>query len=165
MKNVQDAINLAIENEPDYSVRFSEKVEMLARGIQGLIGLETILCQSMDYCPAQYMAVNFKNHINPSLKTGFEVRFYVSSKAELFFVYIIDQAGRIKNHHGNSHPLPLDVLSEVAHDVILQIRNFLAENSYQEVPYEFFDKEAIGYLTQLDGLPANIFEALFAEIV
>lgn len=165
MKNIQDTIDLAIKNEPDYSICFSRKIEILSRGIQGLTGLETILGQSMDYCPAQYIAIRLKNHINPSLKTGFEVRFYVSSKASLFFIYIIDEAGRIKNHHGSSHPLPLGVLSEDAQDVIIKISNFLVENSYQEVNYEFYDKEAVGYLTQMDGLPATIFEALFAEIV
>lgn len=165
MKNIKDAIDLAIKNEPDYSICFFKKIEMLARDIQELTGLEVTLGQSMDYCPAQYIAVRLKNHINPSLKTGFEVRFYVSSKASLFFVYIIDEAGRIKNHHGNSHPLPLGVLSEAAQDVIVKIRNFLVENSYQEVAYEFYDKRAVGYMTQMDGLPASIFEALFAEIV
>ena len=165
MKNIQVAIGLAIKNEPDYSRCFSGKIEMLARSIQKLTGFEAILIQGMDYCPAQYIAIKLKNHINPSLKMGFEVRFYVSSKASLFFVYIIDEAGRIKNHHGNSHPLPLGVLSEAAQDVIVKIRNFLVENSYQEVTYKFYDKRAVGYMTQMDGLPASIFEALFAEIV
>ncbi|WP_152033928.1 hypothetical protein [Paracidovorax avenae] len=165
MKNIQNAIDLAIKNEPDYSMRFFGKIEIISRGIQGLTGFEVILGQSMDYCPAQYIAVRLKNHINPSLKTGFEVRFYFSSKASLFFVYIIDEAGRIKNHHGNSHPLPFGVLSEAAQDVIVKISNFLVENSYQEVTYEFYDKRAVGCMTQMDGLPASIFEALFAEIV
>jgi hypothetical protein len=53
----------------------------------------------------------------------------------------------------------------VAQRVIFKIRSFLVETSYREVPYELYDKEAAGYLTQMDGLPATIFEALFAEIV
>ncbi|MDA8455420.1 hypothetical protein M4R22_11670 [Acidovorax sp. GBBC 3334] len=165
MKNIPEFISAAVKNEPDYSKSFSKKIAALAQSIKKLINLEVSHGESMDYCPAQYIEINLKDQINHSPKTNFEIRFYISSKAELFFIYINDKTGKIKNHHEISHPLSPEILPETAKNIILKIKKFLIENSYQEVLYEYYDQEAAGYLTQMDGLRANIFEALFAEIV
>jgi hypothetical protein len=165
MENIQEIIDRAVWNEPDYSACFSRKVEALARGVEELTGLEAVQVGSMDDCPGQYVRIRLVSHAGHSPRMRFEARFYISSKADVFFVYVNDEVGRVRNHRGHPHPLPAGALPEVAQRVIFKIRRFLVETSCREVPYELYDKEAAGYLTQMDGLPATIFEALFAEIV
>lgn len=167
MKNIPDFILRSIKNEPDYSKSFSYKISTLAQSIRELTHLEVTHCESMDYCPAQYIEIYLNGQIDHPSKINyiFEIRFYISSKANLFFVYINDKKERIKNNIGKSHPISIDLLPEKTQNLISKIKYFLIENGYQEVLYEFYDQEAAGYLTQMDGLPANIFEALFAEIV
>ncbi|GKS77912.1 hypothetical protein AVME950_23470 [Acidovorax sp. SUPP950] len=167
MKNIPDFILKSIANEPDYSKSFSRKISALAQSIRELTHLGVTHCESMDYCPAQYLEIYLNGQIDHPSKTEyiFEIRFYISSKADLFFVYINDKKGRIKNAFGKSHPISIDLLPEKTQNLIFRIKYFLIESGYQEVLYEFYDREAVGYLTQMDGLPANIFEALFAEIV
>ncbi|MDA8522536.1 hypothetical protein [Acidovorax sp. NCPPB 4044] len=165
MKNIPEFISEAVKNEPDYSKSFSQKVAALAQDIKELSNLENIHSESMDYCPAQYIEIKLNNQASNSPRVNFEVRFYISSKADLFFIYINDKTGKTKNHHVISHPLPTSILPEAVQGIILKIKNFLIERSYREVAYDFYDQEAVDCLTQMDGLRANIFEALFAEIV
>lgn len=165
MEDIQDIVDRAVKNAPDYSVPFSRKVAALAQRVEDLTGLAVVHGQSMDYCPGQYVGIRLGDDAGRSPRTRFEARFYISSKADLFFVYLSDALGRTRNHRGNSHPLAVDALPAMARHIVFAVRNLLVENSYREVPYALYDKQAAGCLTQLDGLPATIFEALFAEIV
>lgn len=68
----------------------------------------------MDYCPAQYIEIYLNGQIDHPSKINyiFEMKFYISSKANLFFVYINDKKERIKNNIGKSHPISIDLLPE-----------------------------------------------------
>jgi hypothetical protein len=94
-----------------------------------------------------------------------EVRIYVSSRAKLFAVYCLDLKLGYMQPGKRNHPMPLDLMPEDAACHIETCRRVMLTHGYTEVSALIFDEPAPGCFTEMDGLPANTFQALFAEVI
>lgn len=64
-----------------------------------------------------------------------------------------------------NHPIDPALLPEVVRALINAGRAVLGVQGLQEVAHAYFFLPAPACPTQLDGLPATVFESLYAEIV
>lgn len=124
-----------------------------------------VLDDDMNYNAAQSLTCKLSGQ-DALLKKRFEfdVRFYISSKAPLFAVYCFDRKWGMVDRGDVNHPIDPARLPEAVRASIDKGRAVLAAQGLQEVAHAYFLLPAPGCTTQLDGLPATVFEALFAEI-
>lgn len=144
----------------DHSPSFTSRVQALGSTLSAVLGNRP--CRhdhDMNYNPGQYLAYTVDGKPGPV-----EVRYYISSKAPLYAVYIIDTEHRYLQGDIR-HPVPLHSLPPAMLATIDAGKEFLVQAGYQEVPFEYFFADAPSATTQIDDLPAKVFEALFAEIV
>jgi hypothetical protein len=163
---VPDYIRAACQAATDYSPEFSARVSDLARELSRTLETTVTVDADMNYRAGQ--SLSFKLTVQPSRaggKESIEVRVYISSKAPLFGVYILDVKGRFTREGEIGHPVPEDRLPASAREVIERCRRVLTQHGYREVPRDLFDEPVPGCLTEMDGLPASVFQALFAEVV
>jgi len=62
-------------------------------------------------------------------------------------------------------PVPEDLLPREIARQVAGCRSRLLSEGYTEVPRELFDVPAPGCNTELDDLPATVFQCLFTEII
>lgn len=167
MKQIPPTIMSALSKPIDYSRRFTESVEKLKNSLSATLGLSIRHDKNMDYSPAQFISFLFENadKTSPNRKQSFEVRYYISSRAPLFATYILDLKRSLVLEGELNHPIETSRLPTPALDPVNIGREFLKMKGYVEVDYDLFRENAPDCLTQLDGLPATIFETLFTEIV
>lgn len=138
----------------------------LGAALSNGLGIAFVLDDDMNYNPAQSLTCKLSGR-DAVLKKRFEfdVRFYISSKAPLFAVYCFDRKWGMVDRGDANHPIDPARLPEAARASIDKGRAVLAAQGLQEVTHPYFFLPSPGCTTQLDGLPANVLESLFAEIV
>ncbi len=137
----------------------------LRQALQAGLGAEFALDEDMNYNAAQSLACTLRGADRERRAWTFEVRWYVSSKGPLFAVYCFDAKWRLSGPGGTNHPIDPRRLPAPAQDFIAGARAVLAQRGLEEVGFEYFQQPAPGCLTQLDDLPATVFQSLFAELV
>lgn len=152
----------ALPRSPDYSNEFTAVVKALAQRLEAELGVPFSHDSNMNYRAGQYVA--FKASLRPA-KGSVEVRIYVSSKAPLFALYVMDKGGTLMEPAQASHPVPENRLPAEITGQLEVSRNKLRQEGYTEVPRALFDVPAPGCTTELDDLPATVFQCLFAEII
>ena len=164
MRKIPEVILSALGNDVDYSAGFTDCVERLRALLCDFLRVDMRHEKDMDYSPAQYICFTFHEKVHGS-KYSFEVRYYISSKGKLFAVYILDKNMRVTRNGGIGHPVKLNEVPDIVSSMISSGISFMKNTGYFEVENDWFFVPAPGCLTQLDGLQATIFEALFSEIV
>ncbi|MET3496462.1 hypothetical protein [Variovorax boronicumulans] len=141
-------------------------VARLRDALSGDLGMAFLLDDDTNYNPAHSLACKLSGR-DEGLKKRFEfdLRFYISSKAPLFAVYCFDRKWAMVDRGEVNHPIDPARLPEAAKSLIDKARAMFAAQGLQEVAHAYFFLPAPGCATQLDGLPATVFESLFAEIV
>jgi hypothetical protein len=173
MKSIPPDIMAALSKPIDYSNEFTQSVEMLKNSLSQDLNLQVKHDSGMDYSPAQFISfliVNADDNLSRKRrlsrnKSSFEARYYISSRAPLFATYIIDSRRSLVSEGEINHPIEIFRLPPSVQNVVNFGREFLQKKGYVEVEYDLFRENAPDCLTQLDGLPATIFETLFTEIV
>jgi hypothetical protein len=94
-----------------------------------------------------------------------EISIYVSSRAKLFCLYCFDGKGRFYKDGPWKHPVPEEAFPPDIRNTLHDCRHILVNLGYDEVKRELFSIPAAGCVTELDDLPATIFQVLFTEIV
>jgi hypothetical protein len=157
-----EMITAALPRTPDYSGEFTARVKALAERLGADIDVPLSHDSNMNYRAGQYVA--FKVRL-PQVRGSVEVRIYISSKGPLFAFYVMDTGGTLMEAAKASHPVPEDRLPA---EIIAQLdvcRKRLSQEGYTEVAPSLFDVPAPDCATELDDLPATVFQALFAEII
>ena len=152
----------ALPRSPDYSNEFTARVKALAQRLEADLRVPFSHDSNMNYRAGQYVA--FKASLRPA-KGSVEARIYVSSKAPLFAFYVMDKGGTLMEPAKASHPVPENRLSAQITGQLEVCRNKLRQEGHTEVPRALFDVPAPGCTTELDDLPATVFQCLFAEII
>lgn len=159
---VLDAIAQPIGCVRDYA----SLVAGLGDALSKASGVAFVLDDDTNYNPAQSLTCKLSGQgAGLRKRFEFEVRFYISSKAPLFAVYCFDRKWGMVDRGDVNHPIDPARLPEAARASIDKSRAVLATQGLQEVAHAYFFLPAPGCITQLDGLPATVFESLFAEIV
>jgi hypothetical protein len=156
----------AINNPVDYSTGFTEKIACLKILLSNKIPFPLTHDAAMDYCSAQFISFSCNgNNSRKKLNYSFEIRYYISSKAKIFAIYVFDRKMSIVTREESYHPVAVKRLPACIQEIIKSGAIVLVNNGYQEVEFDLFKVPAPGCVTQMDGLPVNVFQALFAEIV
>jgi hypothetical protein len=93
----------------------------------------------------------------------FEIMVFVSAKSQLFAIYCFDRQ-QLLSHA----PFPLiapNHLPKSILEICERVHHQLKISGFQEVAFEILDLPAPNCVTELDNLPATVFQALFAEII
>lgn len=167
MNTLPSHITNALTKPIDYSHTFTDKVENLKNSLSSLFHLPIKHDSGMDYASGQFLSFTLDGEdiTHSRKKYLFEVRFYISSKGPLFATYIFDQKRSVASDSELGHPIEISRLPESVQTVVNRVREFFQNEGYIEVEHQLFRVNAPDCKTQLDDLPASIFEALFAEIV
>lgn len=155
----------ALDKPIDYSLDFSNKVIGLGKALSQIIGLPYIHDDDMNYNPGQFIGFFIKNNPEDKNKTlNIELRFYISSKSNLFCIYCVDKGNKFFNLPSTQHPIKEALLPAGVQKIIHHCVSYL-QNHYQIVDSRYFFAPAPLQFTQLDGLQATVFESLFAELI
>jgi hypothetical protein len=163
-----EIITAALLRSPDYSGEFTARVKALAKRLEADLELPLSHDSNMNYRAGQY--VSFKANlpqVSPKrhAKGSVEVRIYISSKGPLFAFYVMDAGGTLMEPEKASHPVPENLLPADITGQLEVCRKRLSQEGYTEVARSLFDVPAPGCTTELDDLPATVFQSLFAEII
>ena len=165
--NIPEAIERALREPANYAPHFTARVAELGQSLQSALRTAVAHDSDMNYRVGQYLSFITPGEKTPRSKKSapVEVRIYLSSKAKLFAFYCFDSKAAFLPAGGLNHPLPPDLLPDYARHDIAAARALLIDQGLTEVDHSFFSMPAPGCRTEMDDLPANIFEALFAEVV
>jgi len=148
-----------------YSTEFSERVAALGRELSVVLGLPVRHDADMNYRAGQSLEFELQMHSPQRRKAVLiEVRVYVSAKAALFGLLCLDRKRGFIRPDQIGDQVSCKILSGESGSAIEKVRQFFIQKGFQEVDEELFQVKVPGALTELDGLPATVFEALFAEI-
>lgn len=159
-----DAIQCALRRPADYSPAFSRRMGELARALE--VALSTFVAHDadMNYRAGQSLSFISTDSVE-SPRHPIEVRIYVSSRADVFAFYCFDVKHAFMPPGTLNHPMPLDLAPTYAQRQLDICRAFMIRQGHAEVSAAHFNIPAPDCVTQIDGLPASVFEALFAEVV
>lgn len=161
-------IQRALESPVDYSQAFTFRVESISRALCSALGKAIKHDADMSYRAGQYLSflVSDKQQADTSRSPSVEVRVYVSSKGKFFAIYCFDLASSFMPAETTiNHPISPQYFPAFLERTVTTCRIVASEFEYTEVEYSLFRQLAPGCLTEMDGQPATIFEALFAEVV
>jgi hypothetical protein len=164
-KNLPSYVIAAAASPAAYSKEFSEQVAALAKDLSGLLQRPVRHDSDMNYRAGQNLEFDVQA-ASPRSKSPVpvQVRVYISGKAPLFGVYCIERRRVFERSELMGDQIPSQVLTGEPASTINKVRQLLAKEGYQEVEEELFPIKVPGALTELDGLPSTVFQALFAEI-
>jgi hypothetical protein len=166
MTSLPEFILDALPNPIDHSRDFSVVVIELKQTLEAQLRMVFRLDQDMNYNPAQSLTYTLQGKVDLQKQPyEFDVRFYLSSKAPLFAVYCFDRDWGMTDRGDVNHPIAQQRLPERVRTWINKAKAVLVGKGWTEVEHAYFYVAAPGCITQLDGLPATVFESLFAEIV
>jgi hypothetical protein len=156
----------SLQSPTDYSPEFTTKIDNINHEICMEFGILATHDATMDYRASQSLAFNVSGRDPYRLVPDgeIEVRIYVSSRGELFCFYCFDRKGILYREGMWKHPVPLKSFPVGLADWFDKIRNVMNRIGYDEVGEIFFNEPAPGCSTELDGLPATVFQVLFSEI-
>jgi hypothetical protein len=167
---LQTTIISALTRSPDYSAEFTARVKEVAKLLEADLGVIISHHPDMNYRAGQHLSYEAKYDRRKTLHKGkgkgvIEVRIYISSKALLFAIYCIDRGLTFVQPTGPYHPVPEKRLPAEISEQLEDCRTRLIHMGYKEVERDLFDLNAPGYNTELDNMPATVFQCLFAEII
>ncbi|WP_244441538.1 MULTISPECIES: hypothetical protein [Rhizobium] len=166
VNELPEFISQALAKPVNYADDYVRSVLALKGRLEAALKASLVLDDDMNYNAAQSLTCKLAGNDEALAKVyEFDVRFYISSKSPLFAVYCFDRKWRVTDMGRANHPiaqerLPKSVLAST--DIA---KNLLSGCGFKEVEHRYFFLLATGCVTQMDGLPATVFECLFAEIV
>jgi hypothetical protein len=143
--------------------RYDNRMESLAKDIERSTGLNVILDKDLNYSSGY----NIRLLLDDAGKSGtpgdpayrYSLRFYVSSKSDLFCVRCI------YNVHTNHWALLEDeaAVPEAVEAIRRSIVRLLHRHGYKEVVEALLKRQIPGRIDEL-GAPSTVFSALFSEM-
>lgn len=159
----------ALNHAPDYSEQFTARIAALASEISATVSLPVTHDTDMNYRHGQSLSFTSAEYIDrrhsKQHQSEIEVRIYVSSRGNLFAFYCFDVRHAFIPAGTLNHPMPMNLIPSYTRTKVESCRRLLEQCGYIEIPSSLFKEPAPGCTTNMDDLPANLFEALFAEVV
>ena len=157
----------ALKSPPRYHAQFTEDVAALGQKLSGELGVLVKHETDMNYCVGQ--SLRFETRVKkPGLGARskgslFEIMVFISSKAPVFASYCFDRQGLLTTA---SFPwIAPDLLPDSVRDLRTTAHRVLEAAGLREVEFGLLSLPAPNCSTDMDGVPATVFEALFAEII
>jgi hypothetical protein len=166
MNELPGFISEALAKPVNYADAYARSVLALKEPLEMALRTSLLLDDDMNYNAAQSLSCKLAGKDETLAKAyEFDVRFYISSKSPLFAIYCFDRKWGMTDRGGVNHPIAQERLPKSVSASIDIAKNLLSERGFREVEHRYFFLPAAGCATQMDDLPASVFECLFAEIV
>lgn len=152
---------IGIASQPiDYSQKFFNSVEAICRLLYLFTGSEPFIDNNMDYSASQNIIIYLcKNRIYTNEKEAdFAINILVSSRAKLYTFLLQNK------EKGVWKPMKKGAMDDMK-ELKLKLKEIVEGLGYREVDEKYWDVNISGYFRQLDGVPANLFEVIFSEII
>jgi len=149
-------IQEAIEKLPDYSEKFTMKVDKVRLDLTTALNMNFTHDKDMNYSVAQKLS----HCTRDSNGMEYKLVIYISSRAPVFTILCLIRMS--KNEW--STPVIIDQQSEsirrMTENVSMALQNIGFRSIQGPVLYEYVS----GVVTDMDGAPATVFDALFSEL-
>ena len=93
---------------------------------------------------------------------AFEISIWLSSKAEVSTIVFLQRVRDV--FRGDGGWQSTESVPDELKDVATQLRDVLSREGFEFVDRGVLGERVVGVVTELDGAPATVFEALFSEI-
>lgn len=151
----------AIDAPADFTRKFTKEVDAIRAELQSQVSVPVSHHSEMNYANGQRLAFCLDDEGNPTAQeqAAYEMQIHISSKARLFAIYNLNRVGKNEWRPISEADLP--------HQSVNPIRlteAMLKSMGYERVANAYLSKEVPGHFTELDGVPATVFEVLFSEL-
>src|SRR5215467_7525450 len=148
---------------PDESAEFTAKVAGIRSALSEILGRRVDHDPDMNYRAGQILRIWVgEDGRGDSNDPRYQLALLLSARRPLyaFIVFVNAGAGRRGPWTPGSGPVPSNL-----DGLISEVREGLARERWREVPGDVLSRPAPGHATAMDGAPATVQEALFAEII
>ena len=157
-------IQLALERQPDYSERFTQRMEFLRASISRSLEVPVYLQSDMNYSASQKLSIvldgNQRACDMESDSHVFKLLFLVSSRGPFFTFVCLHRVGQ------NEWARMSNSKECKGHDSIIeQVNTELEKEGLKALSEDILEETAVGHTTLMDGAPATVFQVLFSELV
>jgi hypothetical protein len=147
---------------------FTKSVAALAESLRAKLPVPLLHKRGSDYSVGDALSFELRaSKPGASARSKgrlFEIMIFISSKAPLFAWQCFDRQQFFDESVFPHRWVPTAQLPSEIRDVLDGLQPFIEADGFREVPFECLQKPAPGCETELDGLPANVFQALFSEL-
>ncbi len=153
-----------LEQPIDYSADFTRRVAELGELVSAALGVPVRQDSDMNYNPGQLLVVNLNAAGEPvAEETGasWKITVAVSSRVPLWALLATRAGDRPRRWLTAA---AADVEHGAGSAAVTAIARVLTAAGLERVPDEDLDRAAPGQVTQMDGAPATLREALFCEV-
>jgi hypothetical protein len=155
-----DFILSALPMPQRHSIDFTQKVRQYGSELSETVQAPFQLSGS-DYCAGLCLRFDVQQK-----KVEFEIRIYFSTKSPLYAFYLFgDKKNTVTVSTRRPNFVEIESSSQGVQDWINLARSKLDSFELREVPQKYFFEPAPNCFTELDDLPSDVFQALFAEIL
>jgi hypothetical protein len=148
----------------DYSPGFTLRVGEIGERLSAELGVPVRQDSDMNYNPGQLLVVHLDAGGGPAAEeTGaaWRLTVAVSSRGPLWALLIARAGHRPRLW---LHTPAADVEHGAGSDVVTAVARVMAAAGLERLPDADLDRPAPGQVTQLEGVPATLREALFCEV-
>ena len=154
----------ALAARADVSDQFTSKVADLCRKLEADSGLKLAHVKEMNYRSSQrlQLCLDASGSPSPPPVAKWLVEFFLSSKAPLFAYRIFERTSEAEESWQPKSPKsdPAEALP-----LLTRVAEALERHDWAFVSASEWGTIAPGCSTEMDGVPATVFEALFAELL
>lgn len=168
-------IQNALEAPPNYSEEFAVWVEEVAAAIAARLGVNVEHNSDMNYSVAHQIVIKYDDDGHPAQPDkGYRYRLIVllSSRGKFYtiVVYRRTDVGCDYREYGlpsaGTYHLRFDYREQEGIQSSLEsIRGVLQNVDVHEVDPDYLNEYVPGKVTEMDGVPATLFQVLFSELV
>jgi hypothetical protein len=157
---MRDSIQSALTAPPDHSCEFTNKIKALRDKVETAIGAPVYHEPEMNYSVSQRMYLYF-DESGRQVEEDADSRvlrldFLMSSRAPLYTSITLVRIDTNEWQLGSS-------ITEVAQ--LSAMHRILQQEGYEFVHGQILEELVSGAVTEMDGVPATVFEVLFTELV
>ncbi len=160
---MSDALQDAATHRADFSPAFADQTGRIACAISELAGVPAEHVTDMNYSACHRIRVAFDSAFTPVAISGdsvqWRVDFLLSSKARYYTRVLFEKTANVWRSETFGR------LLEPASKIVATISESLDGEGWQFVDCSELQVKAGGLLTEMDGIPATLFEALFTELL
>ena len=163
-RETNEELKLALSEPADYSDHFAKQIDELCLGLSQSLGTKFFHDDHMDYRSSQRIILWLdESHkpVNEVSRASFEVTVFISSKGKFCAVIC-----RCRNTGSDSFwtRIPINLMDSSLRLHIQRVKEFLEARGYVLIHPSTLSERAEGYKTEMDNLPATVFEVLFSEV-
>lgn len=161
-----DYVEEALVLPGGYSEKFSEQVAKIGNIISSHLGFPILHDKDMNYRAGQSLSFSLSGRppYAPSRNGCIEIDIYISSRSELYCFFCRDSQIEFIGSNESGFFVKPELFPVPVQEIVSTCRNILNSMGFKEVENALLNLKIPNFFTELDNLPATVFEILFSEI-